>query len=150
MAIKWCNYLFAPWSVTYGPVPPGAGGDWPENGGTYVFAQRTPSGWIAKYVGQADSLRARLSRHDKWLAAEQLGATEVHIRDEENEVFRTGVEALLIHHYRPPLNEHVPPYPATNQLPPPDVPVEVPLTTPRPPANFRLPSLFPAAFPPKK
>lgn len=84
-------------------------GDWTEVGGLYVFARRETdysgnSLWRALYVGQTHNFADRLPTHPRWQEAQQLGATHVHARTEENAVRRVEVEAALIFSLQPPLN----------------------------------------------
>ncbi len=52
--------------------------DWNRVGGVYIFAQRDPDDqtrWFARYVGETESFKKRLSGHEKWNEAAHLGAT---------------------------------------------------------------------------
>ena len=52
---------------------------WSEVPGLYIFAGRNSEGqWFPLYVGQTESLAARLPNHEKMLEAVQLGATHIH------------------------------------------------------------------------
>lgn len=84
--------------------------DWNAVGGLYVFAGkgRFPGGalgWKALYVGQTQDFSDRLPNHEKWRAAEKLGATHIHAMVEESAVRRLEIEEILVGFYEPPLNK---------------------------------------------
>lgn len=82
--------------------------DWRDVPGVYVFAERdvTDGGWMAWYIGQADSFKDRIPNHERWDEAVECGATHVHAIVIEDEARRDSAESALIEHYQPPLNTH--------------------------------------------
>ena len=60
--------------------------------------------WTALYVGQTESLAARLPTHERWLEATRLGATHIHVRVEPLAMLRAAMEQQLIQTYQPRLN----------------------------------------------
>ena len=78
--------------------------DWPSVSGLYVFARQDPEGWIALYIGEAESFHTRLPTHERWQEAQQLGATHVHVKTEPEAAERQALEEQLIQLYQPPLN----------------------------------------------
>lgn len=83
-------------------------GQWSRVPGVYIFAGVSPitNQWTAFYIGQAEDFSDRIPGHEKWLAAVQLGATEVHALVEHSADARDIIEQSLIEAYQPPLNEH--------------------------------------------
>ena len=82
--------------------------DWPDVGGVYVFAKRGWIGlqdWEPLYVGEAKSFKNRLlANHEKWPAAVKLGATHIHIRNEDM-ITRKLLELKLRAELKPRLND---------------------------------------------
>lgn len=72
--------------------------------GIYIFARPAGNQYHAEYVGQADSLRDRLSGHDRWLEAAGRGATTIHAKVVNNQAERDALEKALIAKMQPPLN----------------------------------------------
>lgn len=99
-AVRWGHYEFQ----VYEPRT-----RWNKVGGLYIFAGRhsVPPGlpqWQAVYIGQTQDFSARLPAHEDWPAAEQLGATNIHILAEPQEWLRDLIEAELIEACQPRLN----------------------------------------------
>ena len=83
--------------------------DWADVAGVYVFVNRNMQGRrSALYVGQAQSLRSRLSNHEQWAPALRLGANEIHATAEPSSVARTRIERAIYDQYEPPLNDKRP------------------------------------------
>jgi excinuclease UvrABC nuclease subunit len=81
--------------------------NWRAIAGLYIFAAKNSEGkWFPLYVGQAESLAARLPTHERWQEAVRLGATHVHARVVLEESTRCEVESQLIQAYQPRLNVH--------------------------------------------
>ena len=81
------------------------GANWNEVAGLYIFTGKNAEGlWVALYVGQTESLAARLPTHERWQEAVRLGATHVHAKTEPNAETRGQVEGELIQAYQPRLN----------------------------------------------
>lgn len=79
--------------------------DWNEVAGVYIFAGVNSEGkWSPLYIGQAESLAARLPTHERWLEAVRLGATHVHAMTVTNAALRVEIESNLIQSYQPRLN----------------------------------------------
>lgn len=74
----------------------------------YIFAKRHEylDEWEALYIGESDSLRTRLSGHEKLDDAIDLGLTHIHVMyvADTGDV-RRQIEQSLIARYRPPLND---------------------------------------------
>lgn len=81
--------------------------NWRAVAGLYIFAAKNSEGkWFPLYIGQAESLAARLPTHERWQEALRLGATHVHARVVLEEAARCEVERQLIQAYQPRLNVH--------------------------------------------
>ena len=80
--------------------------NWDAGASLYIFAQRggLMRLWTALYVGQTESLAARLPTHERWLEATRLGATHIHVRVEPLAMLRAEMEQQLIQTYQPRLN----------------------------------------------
>jgi excinuclease UvrABC nuclease subunit len=97
ISVQWLSYDF----TVYNPLMT----TWNDVAGVYVFTGLDRIGrWIALYIGQADSLRTRLSRHEQWSPAVRLGATHVHAMVVPLQADRDRIERELIQAYRPTLN----------------------------------------------
>ena len=97
ISVQWLSYDF----TVYNPLMT----TWNDVAGVYVFTGLDRIGrWIALYIGQADSLRTRLSRHEQWSPAVRLGATHVHAMVVPLKADRDRIEQELIQAYRPTLN----------------------------------------------
>jgi len=80
-------------------------GEWNDVGGVYIFCGLNSSGqWVPIYIGQTDSFRNRIPRHEQWIPAVQLGATHVHALVVQQAAEQEQLERLLIATFRPPLN----------------------------------------------
>lgn len=78
---------------------------WNDVGGIYVFAVQGIYGWQAAYIGQASSLKNRLSCHERWDEAYRRGARSVHAMVVPLQLDRDRIERELIAYYQPPMNE---------------------------------------------
>jgi len=79
--------------------------DWNDVEGVYIFSVlNSQNRWVAIYVGQTDSFRNRIPRHEAWNPAVQMGATHVHATVVPQVVERDRLERSLIATYQPPLN----------------------------------------------
>lgn len=76
--------------------------------GNYAFLKPTgPKTWTPLYFGQADSLRNRLSNHERWSDAVRAGATVIVAHATQGaESVRLSEERDLIAKWNPPLNVH--------------------------------------------
>ncbi|MYE04828.1 MAG: hypothetical protein F4Y00_07650 [Bacteroidetes bacterium SB0662_bin_6] len=82
-------------------------GPWRDVRGVYIFAKLTIDGhWTPLYIGETVSLADRLSGHERWAEAEDLGATYIHVREDRSYMRCCRVEEELIRYYHPPLNDH--------------------------------------------
>jgi hypothetical protein len=78
---------------------------WNDVPGIYVFAVPNGlSGWAPLYIGQASSLKDRLSNHERWDEAARRGAAHIHARVVTSAADRDRVERDLIQKYQPPMN----------------------------------------------
>lgn len=86
--------------------PPPSEVDWSEEPGLYLFVQPGTRGGLdaVLYVGETESLRTRLPTHDRWAEARALGASQVHVREVQEDLERYLLEAQLIETFQPPLN----------------------------------------------
>lgn len=76
-----------------------------DKAGNYVFAKETsPGRWSPVYIGQTNSLSARLSNHEKESCAKRNGATHVHAHTSSGENERMLEEKDLILKWRPACN----------------------------------------------
>ncbi|WP_080425516.1 GIY-YIG nuclease family protein [Burkholderia ubonensis] len=82
---------------------------WNDVAGIYIFATRSQqqNQWIALYIGQAASLKDRLSNHERWDEARRLGATHVHVLVVPTQANRNSIEQSLIQTYQPRLNQQL-------------------------------------------
>jgi excinuclease UvrABC nuclease subunit len=97
LSAQWLSYDF----MVYNPLMT----TWNDVAGVYVFTGLDRIGrWIALYIGQADSLRSRLSSHEQWGPAVRLGATHVHAMVVPLQADRDRIERELIQAYQPTLN----------------------------------------------
>ncbi len=79
-----------------------------DEGGNYMFVKQIPNGnYLPVYIGQADSLRKRLSNHERFDEAKRLGATIVMTHTTPaGEAARLAEEADLIAYWQSALNTH--------------------------------------------
>lgn len=81
--------------------------NWKDAGGVYIFCGlNSNQQWFPVYIGQAESLAARLPNHERWQEAAKLGATHVHARVVEQAANRDALEQKLIVAFQPKLNTH--------------------------------------------
>lgn len=74
--------------------------------GVYMFVRLVNGTWHPVYVGIADDLLARLTNHERWREAVQLGATGVVAQAQASADSRQTAERNLIGLWNPPLNTH--------------------------------------------
>jgi hypothetical protein len=74
--------------------------------GVYIFVRRANPGWLPVYIGIADDLVDRLTGHDRWAEAQQLGATHLMAQVQIDRTAREKAEQDLIGYWNPPLNTH--------------------------------------------
>jgi len=79
-----------------------------DEGGNYVFVKKLANGnFVPIYFGVADSLRNRISTHDRWDDAVSAGATHIFARTTPGgDAVRCAEEKALIQRWNPPLNVH--------------------------------------------
>jgi excinuclease UvrABC nuclease subunit len=81
---------------------------WNDVAGVYIFCGVNQANqWVPLYIGQADSFRNRIPRHEQWLPATRLGATHVHALVVPLAANRDLIERQLIQLYQPPLNQQL-------------------------------------------
>lgn len=81
---------------------------WYHVAGLYIFSyQNRDGGWVALYVGQTDDFAKRPATHERLDEAIQLGATHIHARVVSLQADRDRLEAALIRHLQPPLNQQL-------------------------------------------
>lgn len=87
-------------------------------GANYIMVQRLSDGSRKPiYVGQSENLRDRLPRHEKLLAAQLLGATELHVHVlAQTDAERFRIETDLRHGHPAPLNDQSTPLSNYNLL----------------------------------
>ena len=84
-------------------------GRWHKVGGLYVFAELEKVGqgkwqWYPWYIGRTHDFSDRLSNHDRWSEAVQLGATHIHAMVMDGDLHRAVIEKDLIEKYQPYMN----------------------------------------------
>jgi excinuclease UvrABC nuclease subunit len=77
---------------------------WYDVPGLYIFTYLTVNGWIALYVGQAQSFQARLPNHERLDEAIRNGATHIHALVVPQQSQRDQWERMLIQNLQPPMN----------------------------------------------
>jgi len=87
----------------YGTNPSG----WNKVGGLYIFTYFDGQYWRALYVGQAQDFSSRLPNHERLAEAIRRGATHIHAVVIPQAANRDTLEALLISHLQPPMNEQL-------------------------------------------
>ncbi len=77
-----------------------------DEGGNYGFARRLPNGNVTPlYFGEADSLRNRLTKHERWGEALRLGVTHLMAHTTPGgEQARMAEERDLVRYWNPPMN----------------------------------------------
>ncbi len=84
------------------------GTDFNDIAGNYVYAKETkPKSWSPVYIGQTNSLKNRLSSHEKESCAIRNGATPIHVHTNSSEVSRLNEEEDLIFKWKPSCNEQL-------------------------------------------
>jgi len=75
-------------------------------GAVYLFCgvKQPENQWVLLYVGQAEDLADRLSTHERWPEAVELGATHIHAMAVSMATDRNSIEQELIRAYQPQLN----------------------------------------------
>lgn len=82
------------------------GTEFKDSPGNYIFAKEThPGHWTPVYIGQTNSLKTRLSNHEKESCAKRHGATHIHAHTSGSEQSRLEEEEDLITHWKPPCND---------------------------------------------
>jgi hypothetical protein len=76
--------------------------------GNYAFVKQLPNGkFVPLYFGIADSLRSRLTNHERWDEAIRAGMTHVMSHTTPaGETVQIAEEKDLIQQWNPPLNVH--------------------------------------------
>ena len=75
--------------------------------GDYIFAKETaPDRWAPVYIGETDSLKKRLSNHEKMPCVKRYGGRHVHVHTSSaDEKTRTAEESDLLKKWDPPCNK---------------------------------------------
>jgi len=75
--------------------------------GNYIFAKETSGGrWSAIYIGETESLKKRLSDHEKLPCVKQYGGTHIHNHTNPGgEKVRKAEETDLLAKRDPPCNK---------------------------------------------
>ena len=96
--VVWCGQTF----VAYPCTTTG----WNDVPGVYIFSglDYARQWWLAKYVGQTNSLPARLVNHERLQDAQNWGATHIHACVIRDASVRLNLEESLIRAYSPRLN----------------------------------------------
>jgi excinuclease UvrABC nuclease subunit len=85
------------------------GVDFKDEPGNYIFAKKTSTGgWRPVYIGQAKSLKDRLSNHNEAACAKRNGATHIHTHTNSQKQDRLAEEADLIRKWKPVCNDQIP------------------------------------------
>ena len=71
-----------------------------------MFVRLSNQTWVPLYVGIADDLPTRLTGHERWAEAVELGATHLVAQGQASLAAREKAERDLIGHWNPPLNTH--------------------------------------------
>ncbi|MES1200418.1 MAG: hypothetical protein ABUS57_03105 [Pseudomonadota bacterium] len=86
---------------------------WDTLGGVYMFVKSgdyptmEAGGPIALFVAKTNDFSQALARHEMWQAAQQLGASEIHLLVIESEALRIQVEQDLLKAQTPILNRQM-------------------------------------------
>jgi hypothetical protein len=81
------------------------GANWNDVAGVYMFCSlNAQNQWVALYIGQTDSFRTRIPRHEVWNPAVLAGATHVHAMVVPTAAMRDVIEKNLIQAFGPVLN----------------------------------------------
>ncbi len=75
--------------------------------GNYIFAKETaPGRWTPVYIGETDSLKDRLSNHEKMPCVQRHGGTHVHAHTSSADAkTRRAEESDLLAKWDPPCNK---------------------------------------------
>ncbi len=75
--------------------------------GNYIFAKESsPNRWTAIYIGETESLKERLSNHDKLACVQRYRGTHIHTHTTRgSEHVRRAEEADLLAKWGPPCNK---------------------------------------------
>ncbi len=75
--------------------------------GNYIFAKETsPGRWTPIYIGETESLKDRLSNHEKLPCVKRYGGTHIHAHTTPGgEKARKAEEADLLAKWDPPCNK---------------------------------------------
>lgn len=75
--------------------------------GNYIFAKETsPGRWSPIYIGETESLKERLSGHEKLPCVKRHGGTHIHAHTTtSSEKIRKTEEADLLAKWKPPCNK---------------------------------------------
>lgn len=79
--------------------------EWKTVGGLYIFARVAGDGWEPLFVGKTENFRTGIPSHERWDEARRSGATHVHALVVPLEASRVRLEAALVAHLKPPMNE---------------------------------------------
>ncbi len=90
------KYRIYPIGTTFKNVP-----------GNYIFAKESsPGHWSPVYIGETESLKDRLSNHEKMPCVQRHGGTHVHVHTSSSDVTdRTAEESDLLAKWDPPCNK---------------------------------------------
>ncbi len=86
---------------------------WDPVGGVYMFVKAgdyptmEAGGPVTLFIGAAGNFADALARHEMWAAAQQLGATEIHLRAIADESARKRIEKDLLDAHTPILNRQM-------------------------------------------
>lgn len=80
--------------------------EWVNFPGNYILARRTPRGWEALYIGEAESLKHGVGPgHPAWAFCRSRGATHILVRfNFAGRKARQAEEQALVIAYEPPGN----------------------------------------------
>lgn len=90
------EYRIYPIDTTFKDVP-----------GNYIYAKETSSGtWTPIYIGETESLKDRLSNHEKMPCVKRNGGTHVHVHQSSSDAaVRRAEESDLLDKWDPPCNK---------------------------------------------
>lgn len=89
-------------ALTFDLYSPNSG--WNDVPAVYIFAQKQGETIYVPYVGETDSLKNRLSNHERWPEAAKMGANRIGVLIENNPTTRAMWEQTLIKRLQPPMN----------------------------------------------
>jgi hypothetical protein len=78
-----------------------------DSPGNYIFSKETSRGyWTPIYIGETDSLKKRLSNHEKMPCVKRYGGTHIHAHtSSSDEKVRRAEESDLLAKWDPPCNK---------------------------------------------